>query len=129
MIKLTLPFPLTVNHMWGQSGHRKYLKQSAHEFRSQVSEAVAEQGIKLEGRLAIFVSLYAPTRREYDIDNRLKSLLDALQNAGVFDDDEQIDWLWVGRREVVRGGMCKVVIVQADADLIGLYHEINKEVI
>ena len=129
MIKLTLPFPLTVNHMWGQSGHRKYLKEETVVFRNEVSEAVAEQGIKLEGRLAIFVSLYAPTKRQYDIDNRLKGLLDALQHAGVFDDDEQIDWLWVGRKQVVRGGMCKVVIVQADADLIGIYHEVNKEVI
>lgn len=103
-----------MNHAWGQCGTRKYLKKAGVEFRKSVSEAVAEQGQKITGRLAIFLSLYAPTKRKYDIDNRIKACLDALQLAGVFDDDEQVDVLWVQRKEVMKGGLCKVVIVQAE---------------
>ncbi len=112
MIKLTLPFPPTLNHMWGQSGHRKFLKKSAHQFREKVQEEVIDKSAKIHGRLAIFIALYAPTRRLYDIDNRCKAVLDALQHCGVFEDDEQVDFIWLVRRDVVKGGMCKVVIVE-----------------
>jgi hypothetical protein len=33
--------------------------------------------------------------------------------AGVFDDDEQIDFILMVRRDVVKGGMIKAVIVPA----------------
>ena len=114
MIKLTLPFPPTVNHMWGFAGKRKYLKKEAHEFRRIVQEAAIEAQAKISGRIAIFVALYAPTKRKYDLDNRIKALLDALEHAGVFLNDEQIDFIWVVRREVVTGGLCKVVLIEND---------------
>ena len=114
MIKLTLPFPPTLNHMWGYAGKRKYLKKEAHEFRAAVTEAAIEAKAKISGRLAIFIALYPANRRKFDIDNRIKAVQDALQLAGVFLDDEQIDFIWVVRRPVVQGGMCKVVLVEYD---------------
>ena len=114
MIKLTLPFPPTVNHMWGFSGKRKFLKKEAHEFRRIVQDAAIEANAKISGRIAIFVALYAPTKRKYDLDNRIKALLDALEHAGVFLNDEQIDFIWVVRREPIQGGMCKIVLIEND---------------
>lgn len=114
MIKLTLPFPPTTNHMWGQVGKRKFLKKETVDFRFKVQIAAVEADAKIHGRIGIFIALYAPTKRKYDIDNRLKSLLDALQNAGVFLDDEQVDCIWAVRRPPVKGGMCKVIIVPAN---------------
>ncbi len=114
MIKLTLPFPPTSNHMWGFAGKRKFLKKEAHEFRSVVQDAAVEANAKISGRIAIFVALYAPTKRKYDLDNRIKALLDALEHAGVFLNDEQIDFIWVVRREPIQGGMCKIVLVEND---------------
>lgn len=125
MISLTLPFPPSTNHAWGMAGNRKYLKKACHEFRRKVTEAAQEAKARADGRLAVFASLYAPTRRLYDIDNRAKSLLDALQHAGVFDDDEQVDCLWLIRRDVVKGGMCKVVIVPADDRMFDVYRRIT----
>ena len=114
VIKLTLPFTPTVNHMWGFAGKRKFLKKEAHEFRSVVQDAAVEANAKISGRIAIFVALYAPTKRKYDLDNRIKALLDALEHAGVFLNDEQIDFIWVVRREPIQGGMCKIVLVEND---------------
>jgi crossover junction endodeoxyribonuclease RusA len=100
--------------MWGFAGKRKFLKKEAHEFRSVVQDAAIEANAKISGRIAIFVALYAPTKRKYDLDNRIKALLDALEHAGVFLNDEQIDFIWVVRREPIQGGMCKIVLVEND---------------
>jgi Holliday junction resolvase RusA-like endonuclease len=44
------------------------------------------------------------------LDNRLKSLLDSLGNAGVFDDDSQFDKIEIGRGSIKSGGGCTIVI-------------------
>jgi crossover junction endodeoxyribonuclease RusA len=124
VIRLTVPFPPSTNHAWGQAGHRKYLKKACHEFRKEVSEAVAEAGARIEGRIAVFAALHSPTRRKYDIDNRAKTLLDALQHAGVFDDDECVDMLWLIRKDVVKGGMCRLVIVPSE-NALSAYMELE----
>ena len=49
------------------------------------------------GRLRLLVTLAFPTRMACDLDNRLKPLQDALQHAGVFANDSQIDDLRVRR--------------------------------
>ncbi len=59
---------------------------------------------KIDDRLRIYLELHAPTRRKYDLDNRLKVLLDSLQASGFIVDDEQIDSLHVERGVIVMGG-------------------------
>jgi crossover junction endodeoxyribonuclease RusA len=61
-------------------------------------------------RLEMQVTLYPKDRRKQDIDNRIKALWDALADAGVFDNDEQIDILMVQRGAIKKGGGCLVVI-------------------
>lgn len=114
MIALTLPLPPTINHYYGQRPRGgKYIKPAGVEFRKAVAEIVAEAAHKtLEGRLALFVAIYPATRAKQDIDNRAKSLQDALTNAGVWLDDEQIDDLHLVRKEVIKGGQVKVVITE-----------------
>ena len=114
MISLTLPFPPSGNTYYRNFRGRMVLSAAGRKYRERVAEIVAEQGKKQFGRLAMFATLYPPTKRTYDADNRIKALQDALQFAGVFDDDEQIDALAIFKDEVIKGGMCKVVIVQAD---------------
>ena len=63
MITLTLPFPPSVNHYWGQSGHRKYITKRGQAFRKAVADIVADNGQKLEGRLSVYVSLFQPPKR------------------------------------------------------------------
>ncbi len=70
------------------------------------------------GGLFLGVRLYAPNRRKYDIDNRIKALSDALQFAEVFADDEAIDRLLVTRHEIIKGGLAIVTIVQLEDEQI-----------
>lgn len=111
MITLTLPLPPTINTYYGARGNRRYVKPAGRAFRAAVAEIVAAAGHPLiDGRISLFAAIYPATRQRQDIDNRAKSLQDALVHAGVFLDDEQIDELHLVRREVVKGGQVKVVI-------------------
>lgn len=115
MIKLTLPWPSSTNHSHHYGSGRKFLSKKTKEFRKKVQEIVIDaNSSKIEGRLAVFYALYPPDKRRRDIGNYEKQTTDALMEAGLFDDDEQIDFIWLVRREVVKGGMVKAVIVQSD---------------
>ena len=115
-IKITLPYPPSVNHYWGQLGSKKFLGKKGKEFREAVILSVYNaRKVGLNGRLHIEVYLYPPDKRKRDIDNVLKSLLDALEHAHVYENDSQIDWLCVTRMEVVSGGSCTVEIKAIDS--------------
>ena len=114
-IGLDLPWPPSVNHYWGQFGKQRFIGKRGKEFRIKVLQACREGGIEpLEGRLAMHVSLFPPDRRKRDIDNVLKSLLDACEHAGCYASDSQIDELHVVRLENLTGGGCSVLIMVRD---------------
>jgi len=113
MTKLDLPYPPSVNHYWGQRGNHRFVGKKGQEFRLEVKIMVFKRKIKrLEGRLALTVYLYPPDKRKRDIDNIAKSLLDALEHAGVYENDSQLDELHIIRQELRPGGACKVIITQ-----------------
>ena len=51
----------------------------------------------MEGKLSVAILASPPDNKRRDLDNLLKSLLDALQHAGVYKDDNQIDQLQIAR--------------------------------
>lgn len=114
MITLTLPMPPTINTYYGMRPRGgRFVKPAGLAFRKAVAEIVAATGHQpLKGRLAMFVQIHPADRRSQDLDNRAKSLQDALTHAGVWLDDEQIDELHLVRREVVKGGRVTVVITE-----------------
>lgn len=112
MINLTLNYPPSVNTYWGFHGHRRYLTKKANDFKAHVSEKVIESCAPKLGkaRIELTITLCPPDKRTRDLDNVLKCLIDAICQAGVFDDDEQVDVLMVQRGEITKGGKALVMI-------------------
>ena len=112
MIRLKLPYPPTINNYFGLHGHRRYLTPKAKAFKSQVSDAVIEHRAPKLGtaRIEMHITLCPPDKRIRDIDNVLKCCIDALCQAGVYDDDSQVDVLLVQRGPITKGGSCIVDI-------------------
>jgi crossover junction endodeoxyribonuclease RusA len=50
------------------------------------------------------------SRRIFDIDNLLKAILDSLMDAGVYDDDSQVDDLRITRGDPCPNGACIVIL-------------------
>jgi crossover junction endodeoxyribonuclease RusA len=111
-IKLTIPFPPSVNTYWGFKGSQRFLTSRAKVFKSAVAAEFMRSGHEGFGdaRLAVTIKLYPPDRRVRDIDNVVKSTLDALCQAGVFADDGQIDMLHVTREQVIKFGAAEIFI-------------------
>lgn len=114
MISLDLPWPKTINHLYGQARNgRKFIRPAGVAFRQAVCEIVARMGVKtLEGRVSVFIYAFPPDKRKRDLDNVLKQLGDSLTYAGIYFDDSQIDDLRIIRRPVEKGGRLSVVIVE-----------------
>ena len=100
---LTIPFPPTLNHNIGRRGGRYYQSGEYKSFLTQVSwlwlKAVPRDWNK-EARYSVVVELIYNTQRRYDVDNRVKPILDALTHAGTWNDDAQVDEILVVRGEV-----------------------------
>lgn len=125
-----LPWGPSVNHYWrsllipwrsappGQPPYRVQptISKEGRHFRATVIEAV--KTLKRAGlhvalppgaRLAIEIKLHAPNHRSYDIDNRVKAVLDGLTHAEVYVDDSLVDLLTI-RRCAVRPGQGRMFI-------------------
>ena len=104
-VRLTLPFPPTVNHYYGKRAVRSkktgkltvvnYLTKVARDYRYTVCEMMYEQlgkAPELRGRLSMQVRLFNNAQtRSHDYDNGLKPIGDALEYSRVFINDSQID--------------------------------------
>jgi Holliday junction resolvase RusA-like endonuclease len=111
-MQLELPYPPSVNHLWRRVGHRTLLSRQGRAYRRQVHNLlVAHRTRQLEGRLAVTVEVHPPDRRRRDLDNLQKGLFDAMQHAGVFLDDSQIDELHILRCACVPGGLVRVCVM------------------
>lgn len=119
MLMLILPYPPSVNSYWGFKGSHRYLTLKAKTFKQEVWVAFKKTkhisfGTK---RLKVNVVLHAPDKRIRDLDNSIKSLLDAVCQAGVFDDDSQIDEITVKRGGITKGGLCHIFIEEASLQI------------
>jgi crossover junction endodeoxyribonuclease RusA len=119
----TLPWPPTVNHYRAIVNNRLITSSDGRRYKRDVLAALLSQGFRGQSdgfhkpdRVAVVIEAYPPTRREVDLDNRLKPTLDALDDAGMFDDDSQIDDLRIVRGPVVAGGKLIVTLSSLGAD-------------
>ena len=119
---MSLPYPPSVNHYWRKWNNRMVISREGRAYRQEVQAVLATAGAgggggdgkdpPDDGPLALAMDAFPPDRRRRDLDNIQKPLLDALEHAGVYQDDSQIDWLLTRRQVRVPGGK---VIVQVTA--------------
>lgn len=122
MIAIDLPYPPSVNTYWrhlasGPLAGRTLISRQGRAYRAEVVRLCYARKLhekKLSGRLGITIRALPPDRRARDLDNILKSLLDALTHAGVVVDDSQFDAIQVFRGDVQRGGLVQVTIWMRD---------------
>ena len=113
---ISLPFPPSVNHYWRMVRGKMLISKAGREYRKAVGLLVfpyAAYGVPLfpeSFRLSVALLAHPPDRRRRDLDNMLKAALDALQHAGVYADDSQIDHLEIDRGEIWDGGGLEVTI-------------------
>ena len=90
------------------------MSKEAVEFKKQVADYVSEYKVPKLGdaRIEMHITIHFANKRRQDLDNRVKSLWDSLggNGAGVFDDDSQIDVLFLQRGAIKKGGGCLVMI-------------------
>jgi crossover junction endodeoxyribonuclease RusA len=104
-----------VNHYYRRVGPRTLISREGREYRRAVCGLLApgSGGIRKPpagGRIALAMDAFPPDRRRRDLDNLLKGTQDALEHAGVYEDDSLIDLLAVVRREPVPGGRLAIRI-------------------
>ena len=109
---LILPFPPSMNSYWRNFRGRTVLSKSGREYKTAVAEYVSQNNVPKygESKLRITMILRPRDKRKTDLDNRIKAVLDALEHAGVFNDDFQVDHLEMIRGEPLKGGLSHVVI-------------------
>lgn len=109
---LYLPYPPSVNTYWRANGKRRFISKAGVEFKKAVSDYVVDHSVPKFGdsRLALNIIINPRSRRAFDLDNVCKALFDAMMDAGVYDDDSQIDEFTITRGIATKGGGCIVVI-------------------
>lgn len=105
MFEIELPWPPSINNYWRHTRTGHYISRAGKSFRQSVSYLCfnAKDKFTEKDKLHIIIDAYPPDRRKRDLDNILKSLLDALQHAGVYKDDSQIDRLSISRKLPLEG--------------------------
>lgn len=112
---LEVPLPPTINSYYGQHGFRRYMTEKGKKFKAEVAHAVSLTPIRFgDSRLSVTVNLHFKDKRKTDISNRIKALEDALMQAGLFNDDSQIDEEHIYRKEIIREGKTMLIIKVLD---------------
>lgn len=89
-----------MNHYWRRVGSRTLISREGRRYFAAVLAVVMGRLRQpARGPVRLHVTLHPPDARRRDMDNVLKPLIDAMENAGVYEDDSQIVELHVVKRE------------------------------
>ena len=111
---LHLPYPPSINNYWIASGNRRFVSKRGRDFKLAVQQYVALHQLECfgDGQVMVNIVLRPRDARLMDIDNCIKPILDAMQDAGMFDNDRQVHQVSITRGLVKKGGGGCIVIVE-----------------
>jgi len=117
-----------VNHYWGRTKTGGlFVPKNVIAFRQKVAESVRLARVThalckdvLLGDLQVLLYIFPPDKRIRDLDNILKSSLDALTHAFVWKDDSQISKLTIQRFPPAKPGYVRVQIITEDCHGTGI---------
>jgi crossover junction endodeoxyribonuclease RusA len=116
MLNLYLNWMPSINNYYVKTRNGVFLSKAGRQAKQSGIELINQQLGNIEtilDNIHLSVVCYPPNNRSYDIDNRLKPILDTLQDSRVIGNDAQVQQLAVYRGSVVKNGAVYVVIREA----------------
>lgn len=118
ILRFELPYPPSINHYYlrtstgivlGAKGktYRRDVYFLLHKYRGYYGK---------DKRLAVTLNIFPPDKRIRDLDNLTKAILDSMEHANVYENDNQIDMLTVIRRQRVPVGSIAVWISECSSN-------------
>lgn len=96
MVTLELPYPPSVNSIWRFAGRSAYASKEYTAWKKQADNAFTEQksqktvGTPIEGPFEVYMTFSEKRRRwNSDLDNRIKTTMDALQRFRLIENDSK----------------------------------------
>lgn len=110
-MRIELPWPPSMNTYWRNVKGKVLISKKGRAYRKLIADMALVGRWHSFGadRISITIQAHPPDKRRRDLDNLPKAIFDSLEKAGVFIDDEQIDYFSVGRCEIEKPG--KVVLI------------------
>ena len=107
MLTIELPFPVSVNSYWQIAGRRLIKTKRARAYIAEVTlywlnaKMLGAQAFGEDETLALSIAVHYPTKRgpDPDIDNLSKVLIDAMETAGIYQNDRQIRFVQISREK------------------------------
>jgi crossover junction endodeoxyribonuclease RusA len=101
IINLRLPWPPSGNRYWRNVLGRMIVSKEARAYKETVKKLVMAHRLHtLSGKIELSIHAYPPDRRKRDLDNLLKVVIDAMQDAGLYANDSQIDKISIQRMSI-----------------------------
>ena len=89
-LAVRLPWPPSVNTYWRNFRGKTVLSAKGREYREDVEASLPSEHPVFAFPVEMRIDLYPPSRREFDVDNYMKAILDALEHCGVLENDSLV---------------------------------------
>ena len=127
MYSIQVPWPVSTNRIWRCVGGRNIKSKEYRQWFESASLEIWATSKQLGplpdwlhfARLSCVILLQPANHQVFDIDNKSKSTLDAIENAGIIRSDSQIDELTLIRLSPASDRCCLVTLMPHQADDIG----------
>ena len=118
MLKFELPYPPSINHYYLHTSKGVILGVKGKKYRRDAILLLNKYKGHFDSskRLNVVINVFPPDKRKRDLDNIIKCLLDSLQHAEIYVDDNQIDWISIVRRNQVLNGCVQIWISKLDCE-------------